>query len=84
MDGVLESPRTRTRWTHFQNPTRILTGLGALQAPARLKSYETAPRYRAERVVEALGNVYECHYPNKVPTSVSTHGNTMEEYPFGV
>lgn len=31
----------------------------------RLHKYQANPEYRAHRVVESLGNVYKCHYPNK-------------------
>jgi 4-methylaminobutanoate oxidase (formaldehyde-forming) len=31
----------------------------------RLHRYQNNPRYRATRTVEALGLVYECHYPNR-------------------
>jgi 4-methylaminobutanoate oxidase (formaldehyde-forming) len=31
----------------------------------RLHTYQATPRYRRERTVEALGNVYRCHYPTR-------------------
>jgi len=31
----------------------------------RLHPYQTNPEYRRERVVEALGLVYKCHYPHR-------------------
>ena len=39
-------------------------------APARLHPYQTTPAYRAARVVESLGKVYKCHYPNR-PTETA-------------
>ena len=37
--------------------------------PARLRNYQRAPDYRSARVEEALGDVYKCHYPNKLTKS---------------
>jgi glycine cleavage system aminomethyltransferase T/glycine/D-amino acid oxidase-like deaminating enzyme len=31
----------------------------------RLHRYQTNPEYRAQRTVESLGMVYQCHYPNR-------------------
>jgi len=33
----------------------------------RARDYQATPAYRLERVKEALGDVYKCHYPYKTP-----------------
>jgi len=38
--------------------------------PARLQPYQANPAYRRARVVESLGKVYKCHYPNR-PTETA-------------
>ena len=38
--------------------------------PARLQPYQATPAYRQARVVESLGKVYKCHYPNR-PTETA-------------
>jgi len=38
--------------------------------PARLQPYQATPAYRGARVVESLGKVYKCHYPNR-PTETA-------------
>jgi 4-methylaminobutanoate oxidase (formaldehyde-forming) len=36
----------------------------------RFHKYQANPRYREDRVIESLGNVYKCHYPSK-PTNTA-------------
>ena len=36
----------------------------------RFHKYQANPRYRQDRVIESLGNVYKCHYPAK-PTKTA-------------
>jgi len=38
--------------------------------PGRLQPYQATPAYRRARVVESLGKVYKCHYPNR-PTETA-------------
>ena len=38
--------------------------------PARLQPYQATQAYRAARVIESLGKVYKCHYPNR-PTQTA-------------
>ena len=33
----------------------------------RLENYQSTPKYRAQRTVEQLGMVYQCHYPTRSP-----------------
>ncbi len=51
--------RLLAQWIVDGRPDLDVTGI----APARLHPYQATPKYRASRTVEALGMVYQCHYP---------------------
>ena len=42
--------------------------------PARFQPHQATPTYRAARVVESLGKVYKCHYPNTPLTTARNAG----------
>jgi 4-methylaminobutanoate oxidase (formaldehyde-forming) len=48
-------------WIADGDPGADVTGIH----PARLHPYQATPEYRRTRTVEALGMVYQCHYPNR-------------------
>ncbi|HET8969588.1 MAG TPA: FAD-dependent oxidoreductase [Candidatus Nanopelagicales bacterium] len=55
--------RAVAHWIVDGDPGVDVTGMNV----DRLEPYQATPAYRAERVVETLGNVYKCHYPTKAP-----------------
>mgnify|MGYP003385990951 CR=1 FL=1 len=55
--------RAVASWVINGHPDVDVTGFNV----DRLHAYQANPRYRSERVVESLGNVYKCHYPFKTP-----------------
>ncbi len=62
--GILSGPgigRMVAHWIVDGNPGADVTGMH----PARLRPHQAAPEYRRTRTVEALGMVYQCHYPNR-------------------
>jgi len=52
--------RLVARWVLQGKPDMDVTGV----TPARFQEYQMTPHYRRDRVQEALGKVYKCHYPN--------------------
>ena len=52
--------RLVAHWIVDGDPGADVTGMH----PARLHPYQANPDYRRTRTVEALGLVYQCHYPN--------------------
>ncbi len=62
--GILSGPgigRMVAHWIAEGDPGADVTGIH----PARLHPYQATPEYRRTRTVEALGMVYQCHYPNR-------------------
>ncbi len=50
-------------WIITGSPDVDVTGMNI----DRLHPYQSNPEYRSKRVVETLGLVYQCHYPNRSP-----------------
>ena len=46
-------------------PRFALALRAAVGQPSRCFVFQATPQYRAARVVESLGKVYKCHYPNR-------------------
>jgi len=62
--GILSGPgigRMVAHWIADGDPGADVTGIH----PARLQPYQATREYRRIRTVEALGMVYQCHYPNR-------------------
>jgi 4-methylaminobutanoate oxidase (formaldehyde-forming) len=62
--GILTGPgigRMVAHWIVDGDPGADVTGMH----PARLQPFQATPEYRRTRTVEALGMVYQCHYPNR-------------------
>ena len=57
--------RLVAHWIADGDPGADVTGMH----PARLHPYQANPEYRRTRTVEALGMVYQCHYPNRSMTT---------------
>ncbi len=55
--------RVVANWIATGKPDVDITGFNI----DRLHKYQCNPDYRAQRVVETLGNVYKVHYPYKTP-----------------
>ncbi len=53
--------RLVARWIVEGRPDMDVTGFNI----DRLEPYQAAPEYRRARTVEALGMVYQCHYPTR-------------------
>ncbi|MEO6822797.1 MAG: FAD-dependent oxidoreductase [Candidatus Nanopelagicales bacterium] len=53
--------RAVAQWIVDGRPDIDVTGMNI----DRLHRYQANPQYRRARTVEALGNVYKCHYPTK-------------------
>jgi len=47
-------------WIIAKHPNTDVTAVH----PDRFQPYQSTPSYRGQRVVESLGKVYKCHYPN--------------------
>jgi 4-methylaminobutanoate oxidase (formaldehyde-forming) len=62
--------RALAHWIVSGSPDIDVTGINI----DRLHPYQRNPAYRATRTVEALGMVYECHYPGR---SMTTARNAM-------
>ena len=62
--GILSGPgigRMVANWIVDGDPGADVTGIH----PARLQPHQATPEYRRTRTVEALGMVYQCHFPNR-------------------
>ena len=62
--GILSGPgigRMVAHWIVDGDPGGDVTGMH----PARLQPHQATAEYRRTRTVEALGMVYQCHYPNR-------------------
>jgi 4-methylaminobutanoate oxidase (formaldehyde-forming) len=62
--GILTGPgvgRMLAEWIINGKPSADVTGIDV----SRAQPFQATPAYRGARVVEALGNTYKCHYPNK-------------------
>jgi heterotetrameric sarcosine oxidase gamma subunit len=57
--------RALAHWIVDGRPDIDVTGMNI----DRLHAYQRNPEYRATRTVEALGMVYQCHYPGRSMTS---------------
>jgi 4-methylaminobutanoate oxidase (formaldehyde-forming) len=53
--------RLVANWITTGRPDMDVTGINI----DRLHPYQSNPEYRAERTVESLGMVYQCHYPTR-------------------
>jgi 4-methylaminobutanoate oxidase (formaldehyde-forming) len=53
--------RLVANWIMTGRPDMDVTGMNI----DRLHPYQSNPEYRAERTVESLGMVYQCHYPTR-------------------
>lgn len=53
--------RVLAHWIVEGRPDVDVTGFNI----DRLRPYQANPEYRAQRTVEALGMVYQCHFPNR-------------------
>ncbi len=57
--------RVLAHWITEGQPDVDVTGIHI----DRTHPYQTAPEYRRSRTVESLGMVYQCHYPNRSPST---------------
>jgi len=57
--------RLMAHWITQGKPDQDITGINV----DRAHRFQANPQFRAERVVESLGRVYKCHYPNFSPKS---------------
>eukprot|EP01063_Lacrimia_lanifica_P018368 TRINITY_DN25299_c0_g1_i1.p1 TRINITY_DN25299_c0_g1~~TRINITY_DN25299_c0_g1_i1.p1 ORF type:complete len:860 (+),score=224.94 TRINITY_DN25299_c0_g1_i1:55-2580(+) len=63
--------RLLAHWIMHGKPDMDVTGMNI----ARAQPYQATPEYRRQRVTEALGMVYKCHYPEY---SVATARNVKQ------
>jgi glycine cleavage system aminomethyltransferase T/glycine/D-amino acid oxidase-like deaminating enzyme len=57
--------RLLAHWVLHGKPDMDVTGMNV----DRLRHYQNTPAFRSQRVVESLGKVYKCHYPNTPNTT---------------